>query len=212
MIKHIVLLGKPGAGKGTIAKLIEDTLNFRHISTGDIFRKEIQNKTTLGNKVTSILKSGKYVPDQITNQIVEKTIKYIDKFILDGYPRTINQAEFLDKICKIDFAILLEVDDKIVINRLSSRMICEKGGHIFNKLLNKPKVNGICDFDGSKLISRKDDQPSAIQERLSVYSSKTMPLIQYYKSKNKLITLNANSGNVNNLLEEFQNKVLNGNY
>ncbi len=210
MIKKIILLGKPGAGKGTISQTLQKkfpTLN--HISTGDIFRKVIKEKTELGKKIIAIVKKGDYVPDSITNEVLQNAIKNIEGFLLDGYPRTINQAEFLDSICKIDKVVLLEVDDEVVIKRLSGRTICETGKHIFNAVGNKPKVEGICDFDGTKLYRRKDDMPEVIKERLKIYNKNTSPLIEYYEKQNKLIRLDSNHGKQELLIEEFMKKVLN---
>ena len=210
MIKKIILLGKPGAGKGTISQLLHEKFPMlNHVSTGDIFRNIIKNKTELGKKIIEILKRGDYVPDDITNKVLQNAIKDFEGFLLDGYPRTINQAKFLDSICKIDQVVLLEVDDDTLIKRLSGRTICETGKHIFNSIANKSKVEGICDFDGTKLHRRKDDMPDVIRERLKIYKKNTLPLIEYYEKQNKLIRFNANHKDQKLLIQEFIQKVLN---
>ena len=210
MIKKIILLGKPGAGKGTLSQALNKQMaDFHHISTGDIFRSNIKNKTKLGLEIVSILKAGDYVPDDITNAVLENAIANLDSFLLDGYPRTINQAKFLDSICKIDHVVLLDVTNEVLTKRLSSRLICGTGKHIFNTILNKPKVSNVCDFDHTPLSRRKDDMPEAIIERLRIFDEKTFPLIEYYKKQNKLITINANIDN-NHLINDFIKKVLRG--
>jgi adenylate kinase len=210
MIKKIILLGKPGAGKGTLSQELEKQMpNLHHVSTGDIFRANIKNKTKLGLKIISILKNGDYVPDDVTNEVLKNAIANFHSFLLDGYPRTINQAQFLDSICKIDNVVLLDVTKDTIIKRLSSRFICETGKHIFNTIGNKPKVAGICDFDQTPLHKRKDDLPKAIVERLNIYDEKTLPLIEYYKKQGKLITLNANFNDHKKLAKDFIDLVIN---
>ena len=210
MIKKIILLGKPGAGKGTLSQVLEkEYKELTHISTGDIFRNEIKNKSYIGKLVEQILSKGDYVPDEITNKILENTIKHMDFFLLDGYPRTINQAKFLDSIVKIDYVVQLKVDDDVLIKRLSGRLVCKTGKHIYNLLLNKPKIEDICDIDKTQLLKRKDDMPSAIKERLNVFNEKTKPLIEYYSKQNKLIIIDANINDINELVKILKEKVFN---
>ena len=210
MIKKIILLGKPGAGKGTLSQALEKEYEgLTHISTGDIFRNEIKNKSHIGKLVVEILSKGDYVPDEITNKILENTIKNMDFFLLDGYPRTINQAKFLDSIVKIDHVVQLKVDDAVLIRRLSGRLVCKTGKHIYNLLLNKPKIENICDIDNTPLLKRKDDMPNAIKERLNIFNEKTKPLIEYYSKQNKLMIIDANTDDINESVKIFKKKVFN---
>ena len=208
MIKRIILLGKPGAGKGTLSQaLVNEYKDLHHISTGDIFRNEIKNRSKLGQEVESILKKGDYVPDEITNQILKAAISNVDFFILDGYPRTINQAKFLDDIVKIDHVVQLQVEDNILVKRLSGRLVCQNGKHIYNLLLNKPKIENVCDIDNSPLLRRKDDFPNAIKERLNIFNEKTKPLIDYYQKQGKIIKIDANLEDIQGLIKIFKEKV-----
>lgn len=194
--KKLIFLGAPGAGKGTIAGALESKTGLKQISTGDIFRLEIKSKSDLGLKVQELVNSGAYVPDDVTNEIVRKTLsdKELEKtgFILDGYPRTINQADFLDEInVKIDNVILLEAPAETIIERLSGRRVCPTCKKIYHVVHKKPKVANHCDVDNTELIIRKDDMPDQIKVRLEVYNKSTKPLIDYYKEKNKLISFDA---------------------
>ncbi len=197
MINEIIFLGPPGVGKGTIASKIQEMKGTKHISTGDIFRAEVKNKTELGLQVQKIMSDGEYVPDSITNEIVKNVLnsKEIKEngFLLDGYPRTINQAEFLDSEgLTPKKAILLEAEPALIIKRLSGRRACptcKKNYHIESL---KPKIEGICDLDNTKLIQRADDQPEAIKNRLSVYENQTKILIDFYERKGILVRIDAN--------------------
>lgn len=185
----IVLLGPPGAGKGTQAASLSRTLRMPHISTGDIVRDEIKKQTKLGKAIRSYSDNGILVPDEVIVQLLKKRIKNPDcqkGFILDGFPRTIQQAEALDKISNIDLVVNLNVPDEIIIQRLSNRLTCGKCGAIYNKIVIKPKRDNICDKCGNELYQRQDDTLEVIQERLKVYREKTEPLIDYYKRRNLL--------------------------
>jgi len=185
----IILLGPPGAGKGTYASRLTPTLKLPHISSGNMVRQEIKAQTQLGNLMKEYSDKGKLGPDEIMIKILAKRLKKPDckkGCILDGFPRTIKQAEALEKIMKIDLVINLNVPDQIIITRLSNRLICKKCGTIYNKLTLKPKKDNICDECGGELYQREDDKPEVIQERLNVYRKKTEPLIEYYKKKNLL--------------------------
>ena len=185
----IVLLGPPGAGKGTQAASLSRTLQIPHISTGDIVRDEIKKQTKLGKAIRSYSEKGILVPDEIIVQLLKKRIKKPDcqkGFILDGFPRTIQQAEALDEISNIDLVVNLNVPDEIIIQRLSNRLTCGKCGAIYNKIVIKPERDNICDKCGNELYQRQDDTLEVIQERLKVYQEKTEPLIDYYKSRNLL--------------------------
>lgn len=185
----IVLLGPPGAGKGTQAASLSLTLRIPHISTGDIVRDEIKAQTKLGNAIKSYSDKGILVPDKIIVRLLKKRIKNPDcqkGFILDGFPRTIQQAESLDKISNIDLVVNLNVPDEIIIQRLSNRLICGKCGAIYNRIVIKPKRGNICDKCGNELYQREDDNLEVIQERLKVYREKTEPVIDYYKRRKLL--------------------------
>jgi adenylate kinase len=182
----IVMLGAPGAGKGTYASRLNVSLGIPHISTGDMVRDEIKAQTELGKKIKQYSDKGELVPDEIIIQLLADRLKKPDcekGYILDGFPRTINQAEALGKISKIDVVVNLNVPDQIIVTRLSNRVTCKKCGAIFNLLTLKPKREGECDNCGGELVQRRDDQPEVIQERLNVYREKTEPLIQYYRKK-----------------------------
>lgn len=189
----ILVFGKPGSGKGSVAEVFSERSSFRHVSTGEIFRKEIAKKTELGLLADSYIKGGNLVPDEVTNSIVENFIvnhKDID-ILLDGYPRTIPQAIFLDEaLSKLNLKITgvfdLECEDSLVIERLSSRRVCSSCGAIYNTRNHNPKVPGVCDECHSPVIQRKDDSVESIKNRLKVYLRDTEPLINYYNNKNLL--------------------------
>lgn len=185
----LVILGPPGAGKGTYASRLTKKLDIPHISTGDIVREEIKSQSKIGKTIKQYSEKGALVPDTIINQLLAKRLNKSDctkGFILDGYPRTINQAESLEKIAKIDVVINLNVSDKIIIDRLSSRILCSECGAIYNKKTLKPKIENVCDICSGRLYQRNDDKPKIIQERLDIYKNKTEPLIQYYLQKDLL--------------------------
>jgi adenylate kinase len=189
----IVLLGPPGAGKGTQAKLISDKYSIPHISTGDIFRKNISEKTQLGIKAKSYLDAGKLVPDDVTISIVKDRLNMEDcknGFLLDGFPRTVNQAkaldDFLDDIKGIDIALLIDVPKELILDRMTGRRVCTSCGASYHIKFNPTKVDGKCDVCGGDVVQRKDDTESTVKDRLDVYEKQTQPLIGYYKDKNKL--------------------------
>ncbi|MCR4674174.1 MAG: adenylate kinase [Lachnospiraceae bacterium] len=184
----IIMLGAPGAGKGTQAKQIASKYNIPHISTGDIFRANIKNGTELGKKAKEYMDQGLLVPDELTCDLVMDRIQEDDctnGFVLDGFPRTIPQAEALtnalDKIGqKMDFAIDVDVPDENIVNRMSGRRACLECGATYHIVAIPPKKEGICDNCGSKLVLRDDDKPETVQKRLDVYHEQTQPLIDYY--------------------------------
>ncbi|MEM2889188.1 MAG: adenylate kinase [Candidatus Bathyarchaeia archaeon] len=191
----IVMLGPPGAGKGTYASRLNTILGVPHISTGDMVRDEIKAQTDLGKKIKQYSDKGELVPDEIIIQLLKERLKKPDcgkGFILDGFPRTISQAEALDKISNIDVVLNLNVPDEIIITRLSNRVTCKKCGAIYNILTLKPKKEGVCDNCGGELYQRHDDNPDVIKERLNVYREKTQPLIEYYKKKGLLKDIHCN--------------------
>ena len=185
----IVMLGPPGAGKGTYASRLTVKLGIPHISTGDMVREEIKRQTDLGKKIKEYSDKGALVPDEIIIKILAERLGKPDcakGFILDGFPRTLRQAEALEEISKIDLVINLNVPDEIIVQRLSNRLVCKRCGAIYNRLTLKPKVNGVCDVCGGELYQREDDKPEVIRERLKVYRRNTAPLIEYYRKKGLL--------------------------
>ena len=189
---NLVFLGPPGAGKGTIAKVAKEALGVPHISTGDLFRANIKNETELGKRVKEILASGGLVPDEITIKMVENRLSESDcekGYILDGFPRTIPQAEALSKMSNVEGVINLVLSEEEIIKRLSGRRMCPSTGRTYHILFNPPKVEGIDDETGEPLIQRDDDKPEAIRHRLELYNEATAPLIDYYKAKDVVLDL-----------------------
>ena len=184
----IIMLGAPGAGKGTQAKKIAEKYHIPHISTGDIFRANIKNGTELGKKAKTYMDQGLLVPDELTVDLVIDRVGQDDckdGYILDGFPRTIPQAECLDAALekrgeKVDFAIDVEVPDENIVNRMSGRRACVGCGATYHIKYNPTKVDGVCDACGEKLVLREDDKPETVQKRLGVYHDQTQPLIDYY--------------------------------
>ena len=189
---NLVFLGPPGAGKGTIAKVAKEALGVPHISTGDLFRANIKNETELGKRVKEILASGGLVPDEITIKMVENRLSESDcekGYIIDGFPRTIPQAEALSKMSNVEGVINFVLSEEEIIKRLSGRRMCPSTGRTYHILFNPPKVEGIDDETGEPLIQRDDDKPEAIRHRLELYNEATAPLIDYYKAKDVVLDL-----------------------
>ncbi len=189
----IVLLGSPGVGKGTYASMIRDKYHLAHVSTGDLFREAVANKTPLGMKAKGYMDRGELVPDELTLEILKKRLKEKDakNFLLDGFPRTIEQAKALDKITKIDLVVNFFASEKVILQRLTNRIICKKCGAIFNVKTMKPKVEGKCDHCDNELIQREDEKPAVIKDRLRIYFEKTRPLEEYYRKKGLLREIKA---------------------
>ena len=187
----IIMLGAPGAGKGTQAKQIADKYSIPHISTGDIFRANIKNGTELGQKAKKYMDQGLLVPDELTCDLVMDRIGQEDcknGFVLDGFPRTIPQAEALDAALvkigqKMDFAVDVDVPDENIVNRMSGRRACLNCGATYHIVYNPSKKEGICDTCGQQLVLRDDDKPETVLSRLEVYHNQTQPLIDYYKGQ-----------------------------
>ena len=191
---NIILMGLPGAGKGTQASEIVKKFPIPHISTGDMFRKAIKDETDLGKEAKSYMDRGELVPDEVTVGIVKDRISEDDAkkgFLLDGFPRTIEQAEALSNIMqeldrKIDAVINIEVPEEELMNRLTGRRICEKCGTTYHLVFNPPKVDGICDLDGGKLYQREDDNPETVANRLNVNVKQSKPILEFYDNKQVL--------------------------
>lgn len=210
--KNIIFLGVPGSGKGTISSILEKELNYKQISTGDIFREEIKKESELGLKIKKIVDNGQYVPDDITNSIVKNTIENLNNqniyFILDGYPRTKEQADFLSRLELKPFIVFnLEIDEEIIIKRLTQRLFCPSCKKTYNQSNLKSKKYPYCEQDEDiLLIQRTDDKPEAIKKRLQIYNEQTLSLIEYYKNKNILISINSNN-NLDIILNTIKEKL-----
>ena len=193
---RLVLLGAPGAGKGTQAEIISEKYNIPTISTGNIIRAALKNGTEMGLKAKAYIDSGRLVPDDVVISIVKDRISESDcegGFILDGFPRTIPQAEALDNMITIDAALSLEVADREIVKRMSGRRVCEKCGASYHIEFKKPNQDGVCDSCGGALVTRKDDEPDTVIDRLDIYHKQTEPLKHYYKDQGKLITVEGQS-------------------
>ncbi len=195
---RLLIMGRPGAGKGTQAVNIKDYYNIPHISTGDMFRQAMKNGTELGLLAKSYMEKGALVPDEVTNGIVKERLLEDDcknGFLLDGYPRTIQQSAELDKILdennmKLDAVLDVNVAKEILVRRMVGRRVCKTCGATYHVEFNKPKNEGICDNCGSQLIQRADDTAATAENRLAVYDANTQPLLAYYEKQNLLKTVN----------------------
>lgn len=190
----LVFLGPPGAGKGTLASEAAKYYGIPHISTGSMFRIAIKNHTPLGEKIKKIIDSGALVDDETTAALVKERLADDDTrngFILDGFPRTIAQAEMLEEFCKLNAVIDFDISDEAVIRRLSGRRLCPSCGKNFHIEFMKPQVEGVCDNCRAILVTREDDKREAIVKRLETYREQTFPLIEFYQNKKLLITLDA---------------------
>ena len=190
----LVFFGAPGAGKGTIAKKLYDIYKIPQVSTGDLFREAIKNKTELGDAIAKTIAEGKLVSDDIAIQVIKERIAKQDcsnGYILDGFPRTLIQAEKLENLAPINIAVFFDIKDEEVKTRLCGRRICPKCGRIYHIDAAKPKIEGVCDDHEEKLIIRPDDREEAIVERLKIYHRQTEPLLSYYKKINKLEIIDA---------------------
>ncbi|EGL8231054.1 adenylate kinase [Listeria monocytogenes] len=194
----LVLMGLPGAGKGTQAEQIVEKYNIPHISTGDMFRAAMKNNTELGKKAKSFMDNGDLVPDEVTNGIVRERLAEDDAkngFLLDGFPRTVEQAEELENILndlgtELDAVINIEVDKDVLMKRLTGRWSCRTCGKTYHEIYNPPKVPGKCDLDGGELYQRDDDKKETVEKRLNVNMKQTKPLLDFYSEKGKLHNIN----------------------
>lgn len=190
MKSKIILLGPPGSGKGTQAELLGDKLGFVRLSTGDMLREAVRNQTELGKKAKEFMDSGALVPNDLIIGLMKSKIEGLSgAFLLDGFPRTIEQADALAAEIDIDVAINLDVDDDELVNRLTKRRSCPDCNAVYHLLYKPPKKDGICDKCNGKLYQRDDDTEKTVRNRLKVYRDNTFPLIDYYKKKGKLVTI-----------------------
>ena len=188
---NLVLMGPPGAGKGTHAKILSERFKLAHIATGDLLRARVQDGSELGRRAKTIMEQGQLVPDDIVIQMIEERLREPDAkkgFILDGFPRTVGQARALDEMLKkagfkLDAALDFEVSERVVLDRLSGRRICPKCNANYHVRNIPPKKQGICDHCGTVLVQRKDDESATVLERLKVYQERTAPLIDYYEQR-----------------------------
>jgi len=191
---RLILLAPPGAGKGTQAELIEEKFGIEHISTGDLLREAVEKGTPLGLKAKRFMDKGELVPDDIVVEIVKNKIRDLKEFILDGFPRTLEQAKILDRFLeenneKLDAVIEIQVPDEKLVERSTGRLSC-KCGEVYHEIYNPPRLEGICDRCGGKLYKREDDNPETMYSRIKTYKMKTLPLIKYYFRKGILRTIN----------------------
>lgn len=215
---NIILMGLPGAGKGTQASEIVKKFPIPHISTGDMFRKAIKDETELGKEAKSYMDRGELVPDEVTVGIVKERLSEDDAkkgFLLDGFPRTLEQAEALSKIMtelgrKIDAVINIEVPEEELMNRLTGRRVCEVCGTTYHLVFNPPKVDGVCDLDGGKLYQREDDNPETVAKRLEVNVKQSKPILEYHDKEGVLKNVDGSkdiqevTGSVIDILEDLK--------
>ncbi len=197
---NTIIFGPQASGKGTQAEKIAQKLAIQHISIGDVFRHEVAEQTTRGKQLEEYMNRGELVPAELNNKIVIEILqKHPDGVILDGYPRTIDQAHFLDEHWHVEKVIVLEVPDEVCIERISGRRVCDNG-HDYHTLYKPPKQEGICDIDGLPLHVRDDDKPEAIKKRLNIYHTQTEPLLEHYQEK--LIRIDGNQ-NIDEVFKEI---------
>lgn len=198
MPTYIVILGPPGVGKGTQAKVLKEKLNLPHISSGDIFRENIKNGSPMGILAQTYMKKGELVPDDVTIAMIRERFSRLDCVngaILDGFPRTPGQADALAVMLEgfggaVDLVPFITAPNDVLMERLVGRWTCRANGHIFHRKYNPPQVSGICDYDGSELYQRDDDKAETVLHRISVYQEQTAPLINYYKQRGTLVEIN----------------------
>ena len=202
---NLVLFGAPGAGKGTQAEVISKHYSIPAISTGNIIREALKSGSEMGLKARVYTEAGKLVPDEIVIGIIEERLREKDcenGFILDGFPRTIPQAEALDKMIRIDKVVEISVADEDIVKRMSGRRVCEKCGSSYHLIYKRPKVEGVCDNCAGALLQRKDDHPDTVKERLRVYHEQTEPLKDYYAKQGKLVSVDG-TGEVSAITEQI---------
>lgn len=211
---NLILMGLPGAGKGTQAEKINDKYNIPHISTGDMFRLAIKEGTELGKQAKEYMDQGALVPDQVTIGIVKERLSKDDckdGFLLDGFPRTIAQAEALQAILhelneNMDYVVNVEVPEEKLVERLTGRRVCPTCGTTYHVIYNPPEEEGVCDKDGSQLIQRDDDKPETVKKRLAVNLEQTKPLLDFYEEKGYLVTVDGDQ-DINEVFQDIQSKI-----
>ena len=197
MATFIVMLGPPGVGKGTQAKILSEKTGLAHISSGDLFRENLKNQTELGKLAQTYMTKGELVPDDVTVAMIKDRLTRPDceaGAILDGFPRTPAQAEALEAMLRdfnghVDIVPFIAAEEQVLVERLTGRWTCRAEGHIFNEKTNPPKIAGKCDFDGSELYQRDDDKAETVKNRIQVYFNQTAPLISYYRNHGKLVEI-----------------------
>jgi adenylate kinase len=197
MATYIVMLGPPGVGKGTQAKILAEKTGLAHVSSGDLFRDNIKNDTELGRLAQSFMNKGELVPDDVTIAMIRERLSRPDcqtGAILDGFPRTPAQADALKQMLAefggdVDHVPFVNADEEVLVTRLSGRWTCRANGHVFHATFNPPKKDGVCDLDGSELYQRDDDKVETVKNRIQVYRKQTAPLIEYYREAGKLIEI-----------------------
>ncbi|KEH90189.1 adenylate kinase [Clostridium novyi] len=211
---RMILLGPPGAGKGTQAKLISEKYSIPHISTGDIFRKNISEKTPLGVKAKEYMDKGQLVPDELTIDLVNDRLTHEDckkGFLLDGFPRTVKQAEALEKFLtennqSLDTALLINVPSSFILERMTGRRVCPSCGASYHIKFNPPKIEGLCDVCKKEVIQRKDDTEETVKERIEVYDRQTQPLVDFYSSKDQLFVVDGTQS-IDQVFETISNHI-----
>jgi adenylate kinase len=209
-MSYVVLMGGPGAGKGTQARRLAERLGLPQVATGDLFRDHLKNDTELGKVARKYMESGELVPDEVTVAMVKERLAGPDcenGALLDGFPRTISQAEALDELLgemgqEITIVPYIHVDPEVLLKRLSGRWTCKAKGHVFHEIFNPPKVQGICDFDGSPLYQREDDTVETQRRRIKVYFAQTEPLLAYYRSRGLLVEIDGEQS-IENVYEDL---------
>lgn len=210
MPTYLVMLGPPGAGKGTQAKILSRRLGLPHISSGDLFREHLRSETELGKAARSYIDNGNLVPDDVTIAMIQDRLECpdcADGAILDGFPRTPAQAAGLEEILQdldegVDTVLYIDVGDDILLTRLTGRLVCEAHGHIYHEEHRTPEEEGVCDIDGSPLIQREDDNEETVRNRIDVYWEQTSPLIEYYQERDLLVEVNGEQP-VNEVTEDM---------
>ena len=208
---NIVMMGPPGAGKGTYSSRLSEEYGIPHIETGDMFRNEVEEGSELGKEIEEYMEKGDLVPDETVNDVVEKRLlkpDCDDGYILDGYPRTMDQAEALLDFASIDLVLNIDISKEVIINRLSNRRICSDCGEIYNLESMPPEEEEICDKCGGEIYQRDDDKPEVIENRLEKYENKSKPILDFYEDKVDLVNIAFDEEtSVENAMEKIRNKV-----